>query len=55
MTMETTLAEAGVNQDERRKADRFYGETRGGAGLYAEVSPRQEPRAIATDDIEHEG
>lgn len=52
MTMDPRPAEQTSGQESRRETDRFYGERRSGVGLYAEISPREERRAIAFDASE---
>ena len=54
MTMEPHAAKGSSDQERRREIDRFYGERHSGAGLYAEVSPREERRAITVEDPDHE-
>ena len=54
MTMETRAADSRTEQDERRQRDRFYGDRRGGVGLYAEVSRRAEQKVIAFEDAEQD-
>ena len=54
MTMETHAVGDMSDHELRREADRFYGDRRNGAGLYAEVSPREERRAITVEDPDHE-
>lgn len=54
MSMDPRAAEQSSGQDRRRETDRFYGERRSGAGLYAEVSPRQERRAITFEPSERD-
>lgn len=55
MTMEPYAAKDTSERERRREADRFYGHRRNGAGLYAEVSPREERRAITFEPQEDEG
>lgn len=54
MTMEPH-ADKHLSDPERREADRFYGDRRSGAGLYAEVSPREEFRVISFEPEEQDG
>jgi len=55
MTMEPHAARDIADPELRREADRFYGDRRNGAGLYAEVSPREEHRAISFEPEHHDG
>ena len=55
MTMEPHAARDMSDHERRREADQFYGDRRNGAGLYAEVSPRAEPRVITLEPEGHDG
>ena len=55
MTMEPHAARDIADPELRREADRFYGDRRNGAGLYAEVSPREEPRLLRFEPEDHDG
>ena len=55
MTMEPHAARDMSDHELRREADRFYGDRRNGAGLYAEVSPREEPRLLRFEPEDHDG
>ena len=54
MTMEPHAARDISDHELRREADRFYGDRRNGAVLYAEVSPPDEPRVITFEPQGHE-
>ena len=55
MTMETHAVRDMSDHELRREADRFYGDRRNGAGLYAEVSPREEHRVITFEPEDQDG
>ena len=55
MTMETHAVGDMSDHELPREADRFYGDRRNGAGLYAEVSPREEHRLLRFEPEDHDG
>ncbi len=55
MTMEPHAAAGKTDRVQSKETDQFYGDRRNGAGLYAEVSHREEPRTLPMNAPEQEG